>query len=123
MMPTDTPRSFFRYISAHDVYRTPEIVKFVFTLGLLISGHSLNPQPAAAVQKKLNSTIVVLSLKQLEHLGIGDNTDRADEVRGLVLSLASFRYISAHDVYRTPEIVKFVFTLGLLISGHSLTPE
>ncbi|KAJ5048613.1 hypothetical protein NUH16_007118 [Penicillium rubens] len=48
----------FRYISAHDVYRTPEIVKFVFTLGLLISGHSLNPQPAAAVQKKLRGVSV-----------------------------------------------------------------
>ncbi|CAG8285171.1 unnamed protein product [Penicillium salamii] len=46
----------FAYISAHDVYRTPEIVKFVFTLGVLISGHSLTPQPDAATLKELRGT-------------------------------------------------------------------
>ncbi|CAG7976466.1 unnamed protein product [Penicillium nalgiovense] len=50
----------FRYISAQDVYRTPEIVKFVFTLGLFISGHSLRPQPAEAVQKKLRGVSGVI---------------------------------------------------------------
>lgn len=50
----------FRYISAHDVYRTPEIVKFVFTLGVLISGHTLNPQPDEATQKKLRGVSVVI---------------------------------------------------------------
>ncbi|KAJ5589423.1 hypothetical protein N7537_012101 [Penicillium hordei] len=45
----------FRYISAHDIYRTPEIVKFVFSLGLLISGHSLSPQPEPSIQKKLHN--------------------------------------------------------------------
>jgi hypothetical protein len=39
------------------------------------------------------------------------------------LALASFYYISAQDTYRTPEIVKFVFTLSVLISGHSVTPQ
>ncbi|KAF4763603.1 hypothetical protein HAV15_000669 [Penicillium sp. str.  len=49
----------FRYISAHDVYRTPEIVKFVFTLGLLISGQTL-PQPEPSVQKKLRSVSAII---------------------------------------------------------------
>lgn len=49
----------FRYISAHDVYRTPEIVKFLFTLGLLISGHTL-PQPEPSVQKKLRSVSAII---------------------------------------------------------------
>ncbi|CAI7589114.1 unnamed protein product [Penicillium crustosum] len=49
----------FRYISAHDVYRTPEIVKFVFSLGLLISGHTL-PQPERSVQKKLHSVSAII---------------------------------------------------------------
>ncbi|KAJ5322016.1 uncharacterized protein N7506_011146 [Penicillium brevicompactum] len=43
----------FTYISAQDTYRSPEIVKFVFTLGVLISGHSVHPQPDAAALKKL----------------------------------------------------------------------
>lgn len=50
----------FAYISAHDVYRTPEIVKFVFTLGVLISGHSVNPQPDAAALKKLRGVSVLI---------------------------------------------------------------
>jgi hypothetical protein len=50
----------FRYISAHDVYRTPEIVKFVFTLGVLISGHSITPQPEAAALKKLRGVSVLI---------------------------------------------------------------
>ncbi|CAG7920909.1 unnamed protein product [Penicillium olsonii] len=50
----------FTYISAHDVYRTPEIVKFVFTLGVLISGHSLTPKPDAATLKKLRGTSTVI---------------------------------------------------------------
>lgn len=43
----------FRYISAHDVYRTPAIVKFVFTLGVFITGRTTTPQPDQAAQKKL----------------------------------------------------------------------
>ncbi|CAG8384408.1 unnamed protein product [Penicillium salamii] len=50
----------FTYISAHDVYRTPEIVKFVFTLGVLVSGHSLTPQPDAATLKELRGTSVLI---------------------------------------------------------------
>ncbi|EAU33781.1 conserved hypothetical protein [Aspergillus terreus NIH2624] len=36
------------------------------------------------------------------------------------LALASFKYISAQDNYRSPTIVKFVFTLGMTISGRDL---
>lgn len=43
----------FRYISAHDVFRTPAIVKFVFTLGIFITGRTVVPQPDQATQKKL----------------------------------------------------------------------
>jgi hypothetical protein len=50
----------FHYISAHDIYRTPEIVKFVFTLGVVISGHSVTPQPEAAALKKLRGVSVVI---------------------------------------------------------------
>lgn len=37
------------------------------------------------------------------------------------LALASFKYISAHDVYRTPAIVKFVFALSMSVSGSNIT--
>jgi hypothetical protein len=50
----------FHYISAHDSYRTPEVVKFVFTLGVLISGHSITPQPEAAALKKLRGVSVLI---------------------------------------------------------------
>jgi hypothetical protein len=36
------------------------------------------------------------------------------------LALASFRYISVHDEYRTPGILKLVLTLGMTISGRDL---
>ncbi|KAJ5941547.1 hypothetical protein N7516_001715 [Penicillium verrucosum] len=51
---TNLAMAAFRYISAHDVYRTPQIAKFVFSLGLLISGHGLS-QLEPSVQKKLRS--------------------------------------------------------------------
>lgn len=50
----------FRYISANEVYRTPAIVKFVFTLGVFITGRTITPQPDAAVQKKLHSVSAVI---------------------------------------------------------------
>ncbi|KAJ6094471.1 hypothetical protein N7467_001984 [Penicillium canescens] len=50
----------FQYISAHDVFRTPEIVKFVFTLGVFISGHAIIPQPSQAILKKLRGVSVVI---------------------------------------------------------------
>ncbi|KAF7594203.1 hypothetical protein BBP40_009907 [Aspergillus hancockii] len=37
------------------------------------------------------------------------------------LSLASFRYISAHDEYRTPGILKLILSLGMTISGRGLS--
>jgi hypothetical protein len=50
----------FRYISAHDVYRSPAIVKFVFTLGVFITGRTVTPQPDAAAQKKLRGVSAVI---------------------------------------------------------------
>lgn len=50
----------FRYISAHEVFRTPSIVKFVFTLGVFITGRTITPQPDKAAQKKLHSVAVVI---------------------------------------------------------------
>ncbi|KAJ5936055.1 hypothetical protein N7454_005353 [Penicillium verhagenii] len=50
----------FQYISAHDVFRTPEIVKFVFTIGVFITGRTVAPQPDAAVQKKLHGVSAVI---------------------------------------------------------------
>ncbi|KAJ5570216.1 uncharacterized protein N7459_009646 [Penicillium hispanicum] len=43
----------FQYISAHDVFRSPAIVKFVFTLGVFITGRTITPQPDKATKKKL----------------------------------------------------------------------
>ncbi|KAJ5887643.1 hypothetical protein N7495_007684 [Penicillium taxi] len=39
------------------------------------------------------------------------------------LALASFRYICAHDEFHTTAIVKFTFTLGIFISGRTITPQ
>ncbi|KAJ5833009.1 NACHT domain protein [Penicillium riverlandense] len=51
----------FNYISAHDIYRTPAIVKFVFTLGIVVTGRTISPQPDQAAQKKLlgASTVII----------------------------------------------------------------
>ncbi|KAJ5660948.1 uncharacterized protein N7484_000320 [Penicillium longicatenatum] len=55
----------FYYISAHDVFRTAEIVKFVFTLGVFITGRTITPQPDAATQKKLHSVSSTIIQKVL----------------------------------------------------------
>jgi hypothetical protein len=63
----------FYYISAHDVFRTAEIVKFVFTLGVFITGRTITPQPDAATQKKLHgvsSTIIQKVLGVISDLKI-----------------------------------------------------
>ncbi|KAK2736384.1 hypothetical protein FQN55_001680 [Onygenales sp. PD_40] len=39
------------------------------------------------------------------------------------LALASFKYITAHDAYRTPAIVRFVFALGIAVSGRNTTSQ
>lgn len=39
------------------------------------------------------------------------------------LALASFKFISSHDEYRTPGIIKFALNLGMLISGRGLNPQ
>ncbi|KAJ5176019.1 uncharacterized protein N7482_001896 [Penicillium canariense] len=63
----------FRYISAHDVYRSPAIVKFVFTLGVVITGRTIVPQPDQATQKKLigvSSVIIQEVLRVISDLKI-----------------------------------------------------
>lgn len=63
----------FRYISAHDVFRTPGIVKFVFTLGMFITGRTITPQPDQATQKKLfgvSGVIMQESLRVISDLQI-----------------------------------------------------
>ncbi|KAJ6043281.1 hypothetical protein N7460_004636 [Penicillium canescens] len=63
----------FRYISAHDVYRSVAIVKFVFTLGVFITGRTIVPQPDQAAQKKLfgvSSAIIQEVLRVISDLKI-----------------------------------------------------
>lgn len=63
----------FRYISAHDVYRSAAIVKFVFTLGVFITGRTIIPQPDQATQKKLlgvSSVIILEALRVIRDLKI-----------------------------------------------------
>ncbi|KAJ5727408.1 hypothetical protein N7493_005228 [Penicillium malachiteum] len=46
-------RAAFLYISAHDEFRTAAVVKFVFTLGISITGRDTTHQIDAAVEKNL----------------------------------------------------------------------
>lgn len=50
----------FYYISAHDSFRTPAIVKFVFTLGIFITGRTSYPPPDQATQKKLSGVSAII---------------------------------------------------------------
>ncbi|KAJ6028412.1 hypothetical protein N7540_003988 [Penicillium herquei] len=66
-------RAAFLYISAHDEFRTPAIVKFVFTLGISISGRTTTQQPDAAVQKnllKVSGDIIKVVLQVISDLKI-----------------------------------------------------
>lgn len=63
----------FKYISAHDAYRTSAIVKFVFSLSMTISGRNITPQPNANVMKKLlgaSATILQDALSVIKDLKI-----------------------------------------------------
>jgi hypothetical protein len=63
----------FRYISAHDVYRTPAIIKLVFTLGVSITGRTITPKPDAGAQERLHSvstTIIREVLRTMSDLKI-----------------------------------------------------
>lgn len=57
---SDLALASFRYISAQDVYRSPAIVKFLFTLGVFVTDRTINPQPSDAAQKKLRGVSVVI---------------------------------------------------------------
>jgi hypothetical protein len=59
----------FRYISAHDVYRSTAIVKFVFTLGVFITGRTTVPRPDQATQKKLLGVSSVIIQEVLRVIG------------------------------------------------------
>ncbi|KAJ5090199.1 hypothetical protein N7532_008883 [Penicillium argentinense] len=50
----------FQYISADKSFGTPAIVKFVFTLGIFITGRTSHPQPDQATQKKLAGVSAVI---------------------------------------------------------------
>lgn len=50
----------FRYISASDAYRSPAVIKFLFTLGVFITGRTVTPQPDEAAQKKLRGVSMVI---------------------------------------------------------------
>ncbi|KAJ5717647.1 hypothetical protein N7488_003293 [Penicillium malachiteum] len=75
-------RAAFLYISAHDEFRTPAIIKFVFTLGISITGRTVAHQPNAAVKKSLIKVAgdimkvvlqVIGDLKiDLSQIGLGD---------------------------------------------------
>lgn len=63
----------FLYISAHNTYRTPGIVKFIFTLGLTISGRDMTPQPDEAARKKMlsvSATIIQDALRVIKDLKV-----------------------------------------------------
>ncbi|KAF7589548.1 hypothetical protein BBP40_004171 [Aspergillus hancockii] len=62
----------FKYISAHDAYRTRPIVKFVFSLGLAIAGLTA-PQPDKTIRKKMISVSAAIlrdALRVIGDLGI-----------------------------------------------------
>ncbi|KAJ5280076.1 hypothetical protein N7478_005448 [Penicillium angulare] len=60
----------FQYIAAHDGFRTPDVIKFVFTLGIAITGRTVSPKPEVSVLKKLQGTSTPI-LKEALHV-IGD---------------------------------------------------
>ncbi|RHZ60786.1 NACHT domain protein [Aspergillus thermomutatus] len=69
----DLAQACFKYLSAHDVYRTPAIVKFAFILGMTISGRDVVPRPDDAIRKKLlgvSAVIIQDALRVLDGLKI-----------------------------------------------------
>ncbi|RAH77834.1 NACHT domain protein [Aspergillus japonicus CBS 114.51] len=70
---SDLALAAYKYIIAHDSYHTPEIVKFVFTLGLNIGGRDLVTRPDEATRKKLlqvSGTIIQDALRVITSLKI-----------------------------------------------------
>lgn len=63
----------FKYISSHEEYRTPGMIKFALNMGMLISGRGLNPQPDNETRQKMldiSATIVQNSLSVVSDLKI-----------------------------------------------------
>lgn len=56
----------FKYISSQSNYRTPEVVKFVFLLGMNISGRGHVTRPKQAAHEKLLSTSATLLQEALQ---------------------------------------------------------
>ncbi|EAW23842.1 NACHT domain protein [Aspergillus fischeri NRRL 181] len=63
----------FKYLSAHDSYRSPAIVKFAFILGMTISGRDIVHHPDDAIRKKLlgvSAVIIQDALRVIDGLKI-----------------------------------------------------
>ncbi|KAF7170382.1 hypothetical protein CNMCM6106_005111 [Aspergillus hiratsukae] len=63
----------FKYLSAHDVYRSAAIIKFAFILGMTISGRDVVPRPDDAIRKKLlgvSAVIIQDALRVIDELKI-----------------------------------------------------
>jgi hypothetical protein len=63
----------FKYISAHESYRTAAVVKFVFQLGMTVSGRQISKSIDGAVRKKMlgvSATIIQDVLSVLKDLKI-----------------------------------------------------
>lgn len=63
----------FQYLSAQEAYRTPSIVKFVFTMGMTIAGRDLARRPDEATRKKMLSVsgkIIQDALRVIKELRI-----------------------------------------------------
>ncbi|KAE8553775.1 hypothetical protein EYB25_005157 [Talaromyces marneffei] len=61
-----------------------------------------------------------VGIASLEHTQQLIATKRYDVATDL--ALAAFRYISAHEEYRTAAILKFIFQLGLTVAGRGIVP-
>ncbi|EED17341.1 NACHT domain protein [Talaromyces stipitatus ATCC 10500] len=82
----------------------------IFTLTLLnyFSVHST---------KNFLRSIGIASYEHTQQLITDKRYDAAAD-----LALAAFRYISAHEEYRSTSILKFVFQLGLAVAGRNTVP-
>ena len=80
----------FQYLSAQEGYRTPGIVKFVFSLGMTIAGRDINPRPDEAARKRMlevSAKIVQDSLRVVKELRINlsqANLEHLDRLIGLL---------------------------------------
>ncbi|SPO01633.1 related to NACHT domain protein [Cephalotrichum gorgonifer] len=96
----DLAAASFRYISAHDAYRTPVVAKLVLLLGIAIGGRTLSPQPDGPTRKNMLETSgtivrdvlhVLDDLKvNLEHISLG----QLNKMIGLLGEQRDYRTLS-----------------------------